>query len=104
MALSSVSKQTGHLDTPLGRDVGSRIRAVRQLRGMTQADVGHPYSRAYVSLVERGRTLPSLPALLHIAARLEVDPCSLLPSRANGPNDYTARHDHEHALHRASPG
>lgn len=39
---------------------------------MTQAELGWPLTRAYVSAVEHGRTLPSLGALALFADRLEL--------------------------------
>ena len=39
---------------------------------MTQAALGAPLTRAFVSAVETGRTVPSLPALALLADRLGV--------------------------------
>lgn len=66
------------------------IRRLREERGLTQTQMGTPLTRAYVSLVEGGHALPSLPALLLIAARLDVDPCALLSSSGQHPWRYTA--------------
>ncbi len=67
---------------------------------MSQAEVGRPFTRAYISLVETGRTLPSLPALLHIAAQLDVDPCLLLPSRRTGQVGYTRAYGTDSTIRR----
>jgi transcriptional regulator with XRE-family HTH domain len=104
MALSSEPKQRPQSDLLLALEIGRRIRLERISRGMSQADLGRPFTRAYVSQVESGRTLPSLPALFHLADRLGVDPCSLLPSRPSDQRRYTHAHDHPHALNRASSG
>jgi transcriptional regulator with XRE-family HTH domain len=40
--------------------------------GLTQAELGAPMTRSFVSAIEHGRALPSLPALLLISARLGV--------------------------------
>jgi transcriptional regulator with XRE-family HTH domain len=39
---------------------------------MTQSSVGAPMTRAFVSAVERGRTVPSIPALALLVDRLGV--------------------------------
>jgi transcriptional regulator with XRE-family HTH domain len=39
---------------------------------MTQSSVGAPLTRAFVSAVERGRTVPSIPALALLVDRLDV--------------------------------
>jgi transcriptional regulator with XRE-family HTH domain len=104
MALSSEPKQRRQSDLLLALEIGRRIRLERISQGMSQADLGRPFTRAYVSQVESGRTLPSLPALFHLADRLGVDPSSLLPSRPSDQRRYTHAHDHTHALNGASSG
>lgn len=39
---------------------------------MTQGELGAPLSRGYVSSVEAGRTVPSLPALQLMVTRLDM--------------------------------
>jgi len=39
---------------------------------MTQATLGAPLSKGFVSAVERGRTIPSLPALRLMVGRLGI--------------------------------
>jgi transcriptional regulator with XRE-family HTH domain len=58
--------------------LGARIRALRLRAGMTQSELGAPLTRSFVSAVEHGRTLPSLPALLLMSSRLKVPPGELL--------------------------
>jgi transcriptional regulator with XRE-family HTH domain len=53
---------------------------------MTQAELGAPLTRSYVSAVERGRTVPSVPALAHMAARLGTNPGYLLPGVGKRPD------------------
>ena len=90
MGLSSLTKQGRERpDLGLAIELGRRIRAEREALGMSQAELGRPLTRAYISQVESGRTLPSLPALLHLAARLGVEPGLLLRSRQAGPRGYT---------------
>jgi transcriptional regulator with XRE-family HTH domain len=41
-------------------------------RGLTQASLGAPLTRAFVSAVESGKTVPSIAALALLADRLDV--------------------------------
>lgn len=64
-------------------DVGARIRSLRTARGLTQAQVAEPqYTKAYISMLESGRTRASMKALEHIAAVLGVQPADLLGGSA----------------------
>jgi len=59
--------------------VGARIRSLRTARGLTQAQLAEPqYTKAYISMLESGRTRASMKALEHIAGRLGVQPSDLL--------------------------
>jgi transcriptional regulator with XRE-family HTH domain len=90
MGLSSLTKQHSESSSPdLAVELGRRIRSAREALGMSQSELGRPLTRGYVSQVESGRTLPSLPALLHLAERLGVAPGLLLQSRQAGPRAYT---------------
>jgi len=103
MALSSLTKQSPGRDGQLAADLGRRIRTARIALGMSQAELGRPFTRAYVSQVESGQTLPSLPAFLHLARRLGVDPCLLLVSTDSGLGQYTPAHDRIDPIRRAPP-
>ena len=60
-------------------DVGARIRSLRTAKGLTQAQVAEPqYTKAYISMLESGRTRASMKALEHIAGVLGVQPADLL--------------------------
>jgi HTH-type transcriptional regulator, quorum sensing regulator NprR len=60
-------------------NVGARIRSLRTARGLTQAQLAEPqYTKAYISMLESGRTRASMKALEHIAGRLGVQPSDLL--------------------------
>jgi transcriptional regulator with XRE-family HTH domain len=48
--------------------------------GMSQDSVGKPLSRAFLSSVESGRSVPSLPSLLMIARRLNSTGAAILAS------------------------
>lgn len=72
-------------------DVGARIRSLRTARGLTQAQVAEPqYTKAYISMLESGRTRASMKALEHIAVVLGVQPADLLGGSAS---PATAQHD-----------
>jgi transcriptional regulator with XRE-family HTH domain len=95
MGKSSIAK---HLSAGAGSraalEVGRRVRARRLAKGMTQAELAAPLSRAFVSAVEKGRALPSLGSLWLFSARLGTDVGQLV----DGVNDdetsrYTAGHD-----------
>lgn len=57
---------------------GQLVRALRTSRQLSQAELGRPLTRAYMSLLEHDRAIPSIRTLLAIAARLGVDPAELL--------------------------
>jgi tetratricopeptide (TPR) repeat protein len=60
-------------------DVGARIRSLRTAKGLTQAQLAEPnYTKAYISMLESGRTRASMKALEHIAGVLGVQPADLL--------------------------
>ena len=52
--------------------VGERVRRRRVQKGLTQAQLGDPYSGAFVSQIETGRRIPSLEKLALFAKRLGV--------------------------------
>jgi transcriptional regulator with XRE-family HTH domain len=77
--------------------LGSRIRELRLEAGLTQAELGSPMTRSYVSAIEHGRALPSLPALLLIAARLGVSVGKLVDQLEWTWRDtYTSVHEGSH--------
>lgn len=69
--------------SPMVADVGARIRSLRTARGLTQAQLAEPtYTKAYISMLESGRTRASMKALEHIAGVLGVQPSDLLGGQA----------------------
>jgi transcriptional regulator with XRE-family HTH domain len=48
--------------------------------GLSQDSIGRPLSRAFLSSVESGRSVPSLPSLLMIARRLNSTGAAILAS------------------------
>src|SRR4051812_35125039 len=70
---------TNQVRSPMVADVGARIRSLRTAKGLTQAQLADPlYTKAYISMLESGRTRASMKALEHIAGRLGVKPSDLL--------------------------
>lgn len=69
----------------MSRDVGTRLRALRIERGLTQEQLAAPrFSHAYVSSIEAGRRALSRAALAHFAEKLGVDPDELATGRPAG--------------------
>lgn len=61
----------GHVDS--AEAFGGRLRALRELRGLTQRDLAFPgCSAVYVCRIERGDRVPSLQLVVELAARLET--------------------------------
>jgi transcriptional regulator with XRE-family HTH domain len=71
----------------LGLAIGTELRARRVKAGLTQAAVGAPLTRAFVSSVERGHTVPSIAALALLTDRLGID----LGVFFEGVNDHMTR-------------
>jgi transcriptional regulator with XRE-family HTH domain len=93
MRLSRIYQHASRHETEAAT-LGSRIRQERLRVGLTQAELGSPMTRSFVSAVEHGRTLPSLPALLLIAKRLGVPVGELLEQLEwTWPDTYTEGHD-----------
>jgi transcriptional regulator with XRE-family HTH domain len=70
---STIAKHRDHGGrSPLARGIGRELRRRRVAAGLTQTDVGRPMTRGYVSAVELGRTVPSIPALALLLGRLGV--------------------------------
>jgi transcriptional regulator with XRE-family HTH domain len=79
MAKSSICKHqpaplrlSSTMDPAVRAALGGTLRRHRLARSMTQSVLGHPLTRAYVSSVEAGRTVPSLPALRLMVLRLDL--------------------------------
>lgn len=67
---------------PTHSTLGSRLRALRTEKGLTQQEMAQPkYTHAYVSTIEAGRRTPSEMALRHFAKKLGVHPDELLTGR-----------------------
>jgi transcriptional regulator with XRE-family HTH domain len=69
MRLSTISKRSTH--DRLAGAIGCELRRRRLAARLSQAALGEPLSRAFVCAVERGRTMPSIPALSLLLTRLD---------------------------------
>lgn len=55
--------------------IGKRIRQCRRLLGMTQEELaGEELTKAFISLIEQGKAMPSIETLLLLAKRLHQRP------------------------------
>ena len=82
--MTEMTRSPNAIRSPMVADVGARIRSLRTARGLTQAQVAEPqYTKAYISMLESGRTRASMKALEHIAAVLGVQPADLLGGSAS---------------------
>lgn len=59
--------------------VGQRLRDLRNARGLSQSQLGAPFTRAHISAIEKGKITPSLAALIHLAKVLGVSVRELIP-------------------------
>lgn len=81
MRLSTIAKhRMAGSDSAFSRALGDEVRRRRLALGLSQSSVGRPLSRAFVSSVENGRLMPSLPSLLMIARRLNSSGADILAS------------------------
>ena len=57
------------------REIGSRVKAARKMRGMTQAALAEAIDMSFetVSNLERGKTAPNFNTLSDIATALDVE-------------------------------
>ncbi len=55
-------------------DIGSRLREIREFKGLSQGDVEHRTGllRCYISRVENGHTVPSIETLEKLSRALEI--------------------------------
>ena len=79
MRMSTIAKHQGTgSGSPFARALGEEVRRRRLSLGLSQASVGEPLSRAFLSSVENGREIPSLASLLMIARRLSTSAADIL--------------------------
>lgn len=98
MQKSSITKLYGRgPNSEFARRLGLAIRLHRLSVGLTQTQLGFPLTKAFVSQVERGRTLPSLPALSLMSDRLGIS-MGLLLEEVNGglPRVYTPADENQY--------
>lgn len=79
--MSTILKQS---DTGAGTAfaiaLGREVRRRRLGLGLSQAAAGEPLSRAFLSSIEVGRVVPSIPSLVMIARRLNTTAAAILAS------------------------
>ena len=69
---------------PVDPGFGQRFRTLRQMRGLTQADLaGKDFTKAFISHIETGRTRVSLRAAEILASRLDVRVVDLMGADAS---------------------
>ncbi len=71
------------------REIGVRIKSVRQAMKLTQAEVAEKagIDASFYGQLERGTSIPSLRTLFSIAAALHVEPGKLLPGTKEKPGN-----------------
>jgi len=75
---------------PWLKRLGNRIRQVRRVRGLTQTDVAQPnLTKSFISLLESGRTYPSVATLIGLANRLQTSLALLLLETPELPRETT---------------
>jgi transcriptional regulator with XRE-family HTH domain len=78
----------------LSSRLGSELRRRRIAAQLSQGEVSAPLTRSYVSQVEHGRVLPSIPALIVMAERLGTSADEVLRSVNRTLNsEYAARRE-----------
>jgi transcriptional regulator with XRE-family HTH domain len=84
----------GRRDGPLASAIGFELRRHRVEAGLTQTTLGEPLTRAFVSAVERGHVVPSLPALALLVDRLGLSLAEFFSGvQSDMTTAYTARHE-----------
>ena len=75
---------------PWLRRLGGRIRQARRVRGLTQTDVARPnLTKSFISLLESGRTYPSVGTLVALTERLQTSLALLLLDQPQLPRETT---------------
>ena len=81
-------------DRRLRMSLGVELRRRRLAARLSQDDVSAPLTRGFVSQVERGRTMPSLPALIVMSERLGTSADEVLRAVNRALNsEYAVRHE-----------
>ena len=81
MRKSTITKHSdGGAGSAFARALGWEIRRRREASGMSQTAAAAPLGRAFLSQVEQGRVVPSLPSLLIVARRLDTSAGEILRS------------------------
>jgi transcriptional regulator with XRE-family HTH domain len=83
------------MDDKFYRLFGSRVRALREQRKVTQDELARrvELSRASITNIERGRQRVLLHQMMEIATALDADPVDLVPSASSLQADPPMRDD-----------
>lgn len=99
MRLSTIAKQsTTGGGSAYARALGGEVRRRRRALGLSQSIVSEPLTKGFLSSVEAGRAIPSIPSLVMIARRLNTTAATILESvdrqlegeTEHGPDDQAA--------------
>lgn len=71
MEMSTIPQH--RVERSIATAIGQEVRRRRTAAGLSQAEVGAPFTRSFVSAVEHGRALPSITALTVLLKHLRVD-------------------------------
>lgn len=84
--------------TKFSASLGSELRRRRLAAQLSQGEMSPPLTRAFISQVELGRTMPSLPALIVMSERLGTSADEVLRAVNHALNsEYAARHANRNA-------
>jgi tetratricopeptide (TPR) repeat protein len=84
----AMTEQKPPKSPPWLKRLGGRIRQVRRIRGLTQTDVAKPnLTKSFISLLESGRTYPSVGTLVALANRLQTSLALLLLETSELPRE-----------------
>ena len=72
MDKSSIAKVHWRGKSAFAQQLGHELRRLRLARGLRQSQVAGPFSAAFVSAVETGAIVPSLPSLVILLDNLGV--------------------------------
>ena len=83
------------MSEPFYQMFGSRLRALREKRQVTQEELGRrvDLSRTSIVNIEKGRQRILLHQIVDIAGALDARPAELLPKQAEGQKDTVLRDD-----------
>src|SRR3954451_9082783 len=92
MSRASLTAHTRTTTQPGSARLGERVRQLRVAAGLTPTDLaGDPFSKEYVSQIERGKTRPTRETIAWLAAKLGAD-AGFLKKGGSTPQPHRVRH------------